>query len=174
MPSAYTIFLQGDAQLTNPLHFGDGLRCVGGTLKRLYAHHASGGAVHAPDAGAGDPPITARSAALGDPIAPGSTRYYQTYYRDPSPTFVHADKHVQRPNAVAITWWTAGQVERSMFQVERNGAEQTVAADLDRPQASGGQSSHRDELAFRQRIRRAPSDSRVDRVPSESSTPLRT
>jgi len=35
----------------------------------------------------GDPSVTARSAALGDVIPPGATRYYQTYYRDASATF---------------------------------------------------------------------------------------
>jgi hypothetical protein len=106
LPSAFTIFLQGDVRLASTLHFGDGLRCVGGTLKRLYAHNASGGAVHAPDASAGDPPITTRSAALGDPIAPGSTRYYQTYYRDPSATFCPppTGNAFNASNAVAITW----------------------------------------------------------------------
>jgi hypothetical protein len=106
LPSAFTIFLQGDAQMTNALHFGDGLRCVGGHLKRLYAHNASGGAVHGPDASMGDLPITTRSAALGDPIAPGSTRYYQTYYRDPSGTFCPppAGDTFNASNAVAITW----------------------------------------------------------------------
>jgi hypothetical protein len=27
------------------------------------------------------------SATLGDPIAAGSSRYYQTYYRDPDPNY---------------------------------------------------------------------------------------
>ena len=36
---------------------------------------------------AGDPTISARSADLGSPIAPGSTRYCQVYYRDPVPSF---------------------------------------------------------------------------------------
>jgi hypothetical protein len=31
--------------------------------------------------------VTARSAAIGDPIAPGATRLYQVYYRDPAPGF---------------------------------------------------------------------------------------
>jgi hypothetical protein len=106
MPTAFTIFLQGDAQLVNTLHFGDGLRCVGGNLKRLYSHNAVGGTVHGPDASFGDPPITTRSAALGDPIAPGSTRYYQTYYRDPSATFCPppSGNTFNASNAVAITW----------------------------------------------------------------------
>jgi hypothetical protein len=85
LPSVLSIFLQGTANLTNGAVFGDGVRCVNTTLKRLFTHNASGGVVSAP-VGA-DLSITARSAALGDPIAPGSTRYYQTYYRDPVLSF---------------------------------------------------------------------------------------
>jgi hypothetical protein len=94
--SAFTIFLQGTASLPNGLRFGDGVRCAGGSLKRLYKRSAGGGVVLAPDFGAGEPSITARSAALGDVLLPGSTRYYQTYYRDPSPTFC--------PNPPGNTW----------------------------------------------------------------------
>jgi hypothetical protein len=65
--------------------FGDGVRCVGGTLKRLYSKNAVGGVVSAP--GPGDPSISSRSATLGDPIAPGSSRSYQVYYRDPNLAF---------------------------------------------------------------------------------------
>jgi hypothetical protein len=79
LPSASAIFLQGTSNIA-PLFFGDGLRCAGGVLKRLYLKSASGGAVSAP--GPGDPSITQRSAALGDPIPPGDRRYYQVYYRD--------------------------------------------------------------------------------------------
>jgi trimeric autotransporter adhesin len=81
LPSALSIFLQGTIQ-HGPVVFGNGLRCIGGTIKRLYAKHASSGTVIAPDAG--DPSITARSAALGDTIPAGATRVYQVYYRDPS------------------------------------------------------------------------------------------
>ena len=88
LPSALTIVLQGDSFDNNGILYGDGLRCVTGNLKRLYTKNASGGIVVAP--AGGDPSITARSAALGDPIAPGSTRYYMTYYRDPDPTFCSA------------------------------------------------------------------------------------
>jgi hypothetical protein len=84
LPTALTIFLQGNASIA-PTPYGDGLRCVGGALKRLYSRSASGGAVQAPQAG--DPSITARSAALGDPISSGSTRFYMTYYRDANPAF---------------------------------------------------------------------------------------
>jgi hypothetical protein len=80
LPSALSIFLQGTTAIA-PLVFGDGLRCTGGALKRLYVHNAAGGAVSAPQPG--EPSISARSAALGDLISAGATRYYQTYYRDP-------------------------------------------------------------------------------------------
>ena len=84
-PTAFTVFLQGNASLPNGVFYGDGVRCTGGSLKRLYTKSASGGVVSAPTGA--DPSITARSAALGDPIAPGSTRYYQCWYRDPDPNF---------------------------------------------------------------------------------------
>src|SRR6185295_15802199 len=44
LPSALTVFLQGDA-LTSPVTYGDGLRCFGGSLKRLYHHNAVAGTV---------------------------------------------------------------------------------------------------------------------------------
>ncbi len=79
-PTAPTIFLQGSAQSATVV-FGQGLRCVGGSLKRLYLKSASGGIAIAP-AGA-DPSVHARSAALGDVLSAGMTRYYQAWYRDP-------------------------------------------------------------------------------------------
>jgi len=91
LPNVLCVFVQGKALLAPPVTFGDGVRCAGGNLKRLYARSADAtGAVEAPQSNDGDAPITVRSAALGDPIAPGTTRYYQTYYRDPSPTFCPA------------------------------------------------------------------------------------
>ena len=85
LPSALSIFLQGDASNPAGIVFGDGVRCVAGSLKRLYVKNASGGAVSAP--GAGDPTISARSAALGDAFTIGATRFYQVYYRDPDGSF---------------------------------------------------------------------------------------
>ena len=64
------------------------MRCVGGQLKRLGLKIASGGIASYP--GVGDPSISARSAALGDGIAPGSQRFYQVYYRDSDPNFCPA------------------------------------------------------------------------------------
>jgi hypothetical protein len=84
LPGVSSIFLQGDAAIA-PVTFGDGLRCVGGSLRRMYLHTAVGGTVNAPLAG--ELTISARSAALGDPLAAGATRYYQVYYRDPVASF---------------------------------------------------------------------------------------
>ncbi len=80
LPHPLSIVLQGSADLAGGVVFGDGVRCAGGTLKRLYARTAANGVLVAP--AAGDPSIRARSAQLGDPIASGQTRTYQVYYRD--------------------------------------------------------------------------------------------
>jgi hypothetical protein len=84
LATAFSILLQGNSDLANPVVFGDGLRCVGGNLKRLFNGNAAGGTVAYPPAGF---TISGQSAALGDPIAPGSARSYQVYYRDPNLNF---------------------------------------------------------------------------------------
>jgi hypothetical protein len=81
--------------------FGDGVRCVSGSLKRLYVKNASSGAVSAPQPG--DLSITARSAELGDTIQPGDTRYYQVYYRDSNLTFCPPDAF-NVTNAIRVGW----------------------------------------------------------------------
>jgi Tol biopolymer transport system component len=80
-PAATSIVLQGDAELAGGVVFGQGVRCAGGALKRLYVKGASGGSITAP--GPGDPSVSARSAALGDPIGAGTGRWYAVHYRDP-------------------------------------------------------------------------------------------
>jgi len=96
-----SIFLQGDVNAAPGLAYGDGIRCVSGALKRLYKKSASSGTVSAP--GAGELSIRVRSAAAGDPIPAGATRYYQVYYRDPNPTFC--------PNPVGNTWNVSNGIE---------------------------------------------------------------
>src|SRR6185295_3395475 len=59
LPSASAILLQGSTILASPITFGDGTRCIGGALKRLYVAAAVGGAVSFPPAGG--PSISARS-----------------------------------------------------------------------------------------------------------------
>ena len=83
LPTALSILLQGDALVPGGAVFGQGVRCAGGALRRLYAKSASGGGITAPDFGAGDPTVSARSAALGDVIEAGESRWYLVYYRDP-------------------------------------------------------------------------------------------
>jgi hypothetical protein len=65
--------------------FGDGMGCMGGHLKRLFHHNASAGSVSAPQGS--DLSFSARSSAVGSPIAPGATRIYHVFYRDPNPGF---------------------------------------------------------------------------------------
>jgi hypothetical protein len=80
-----TIFMMGDALTETPIHFGDGIRCAGGNLLRMYLHTAVGGNAAAPLPG--EPSISQRAANLGFPIPPGSVRYFQAYYRDGAPSF---------------------------------------------------------------------------------------
>ncbi len=84
LPSVPGIFLQGSTSIA-PVSFGDGLRCVSQVLKRLYLKSAVGGVASVPQPG--DLSISARSAALGDVLTTGAIRHYQTYYRDPNPTW---------------------------------------------------------------------------------------
>jgi hypothetical protein len=80
-PTATSIVLQGTSFLPSGVVFGQGVRCVAGTLKRLYVKTASGGSITAPSGA--DPTVSARSVALGDAISAGEQRYYMVYYRDP-------------------------------------------------------------------------------------------
>jgi hypothetical protein len=99
LPTSLSVVLQGSA-LISPAIFGDGLRCAGGSLKRLYTLHAAGGSLVAPQVG--DPMISARSAALGDTIPLGATRVYQVYYRDPNLAFCAGGFNAT--SAIAIAW----------------------------------------------------------------------
>lgn len=84
LPNALTIFISGPIAIPHR-NFGDGLRCTGGHLRRLYVKNAVGGVAMAPVGG--DPSITARMAGFGVPIQAGETHLYQAYYRDPIEIF---------------------------------------------------------------------------------------
>jgi Tol biopolymer transport system component len=101
--SVLSVFLQGTTTIT-PANYGDGLRCIGGTLERLYARNARLGVVTAPQGA--DLSISARSAALGDSIPAGATRYYQVYYRDPAITFCPdpPGNSWNVSNALSVVW----------------------------------------------------------------------
>ena len=104
LPSVLNIYLQSDGSRLPGVAMGDGVRCLAGTIRRLAAKRASGGASQFP--GPSDPSISARSAALGDPLAPGSIRFYQTYYRDNSGSFCPPPfgGGANVSNAVRIVW----------------------------------------------------------------------
>jgi hypothetical protein len=103
--TSLTVFWQG----RDPVHptgvpHAAGVRCVTQTLKRLYTGNASGGAISRP--GMGDASVSARSAAVGDPILAGQNRHYFTIYRDPSAAGPcgNTASTVNLTNAGTITW----------------------------------------------------------------------
>ena len=99
-----TVFFQGTVNNANGVFFGDGVRCAAGTIKRIGVKISAGGTATYPEPG--DLSISARSAAVGDPIAPGSMRIYQTQYRDAVPTFCAAPTGgtFNSSNAVQVIW----------------------------------------------------------------------
>lgn len=82
--SSLSIFIQGTVWIHPTVVFGAGLRCVGGTLKRMYVGNAISGTIARP--GPSDLDVATRSASPPgplDPLSPGDVRYYFVYYRDP-------------------------------------------------------------------------------------------
>ena len=53
--------------------------------------------------GVGDPSLSQRALAIGDPLAAGSTRSYQLYYRNPAPSFCPPETF-NVTNAVEAEW----------------------------------------------------------------------
>jgi hypothetical protein len=83
--NALSIVMQGNGLIPGGVAYGQGVRCLGGTIiRRLFIKAASAGSITAPDFGSGDPTVSARSAAKGDVIQAGQSRYYLVYYRDPN------------------------------------------------------------------------------------------
>jgi hypothetical protein len=80
-PTALSVLFQGRNFLSSGAIYGQGVRCVGGSLLRLYVKSASGGTITAPESG--DPSVAQRSEQLGDYLTNGLVRYYSVYYRDP-------------------------------------------------------------------------------------------
>jgi hypothetical protein len=101
-PTGTSVVLQGSAYSPTGVLFGAGVRCAAGSLKRLYIKSATAGSITAPTAG--DPSVSARSAALGDLLAPGAQRWYQVYYRDPAPGFCGPLNTFNVTQTGAISW----------------------------------------------------------------------
>jgi hypothetical protein len=105
-PTATSILLQGTAHAAGGVVYGQGVRCVAGTLKRLFTKHAVAGSITAPDFSAGDPSVSARSAALGDLIPSGQSRGYLVYYRDPDVLGgCPASCTFNATQTGQVTWW---------------------------------------------------------------------
>ncbi|HEV8112564.1 MAG TPA: hypothetical protein VGR31_07290 [Planctomycetota bacterium] len=83
-PTALSTVWQGPTSPAAGIVYGQGVRCVNGSLHRLYNKTAVTGSITAPDFGSGDPTVSARSAAQGDVIQPGQSRFYFVSYRDPT------------------------------------------------------------------------------------------
>jgi hypothetical protein len=81
-PAGASLVLQGTSLAASGLVYGHGVRCAGGPLRKLFSKTASGGSITAPDFGAGDRTVSASSAAAGDVILPGQSRWYLVLYRD--------------------------------------------------------------------------------------------
>ncbi len=120
LATATSIVLQGSVQIPAGAVFGQGVRCVGGALKRLYVKTASGGSITAPNTGAGDLSVSARSALLGDPIPPGQSRYYLVYYRDPMvPGGCPTASTFNATPSGAVSWWPGSISEEDILRQAR-------------------------------------------------------
>lgn len=94
MPNSSAIFVQGSSVGAGVV-FGDGLRCVGGSILRLRTRENVGGVAQYPSAG--DEPLSVRGAVSG----PG-VRSYQVWYRNPAAFRTSAVFNLT--NAVELTW----------------------------------------------------------------------
>jgi CHRD domain len=94
MLGANSIFIQGSNVPVGPFAFGDGLRCIGGTLRRLGVVPVSGG--NASLGTSGTTPIH----TLGQ-VIPGSYGY-QVYFRDPQSFCTSLTYNIT--NGVQVTW----------------------------------------------------------------------
>jgi hypothetical protein len=93
-PSGTCLYFQGSA-LTSAVTFGDGLSCVGGTLRRLAVRTNSAGASAYP-AGA-EAPLSVRGGATA-----GAILGYEVLYRD-APAFCSAATF-NMTNGLAVAW----------------------------------------------------------------------
>jgi hypothetical protein len=106
MPTATSILLQGDSVIPAGHVLGQGVRCVFGSIRRLYVKTAVAGSITAPDISAGDATVSARSAALGVPIVAVTTRWYTVYYRDPTVLGgCPASSTFNATQTFSIRWW---------------------------------------------------------------------
>jgi len=100
---ALSILLQASTSISNGISFGQGVRCAGGAVKRLYTKPAGGGSITAP--GIGDMAVWARSTQAGDRIQAGMTRWYFVYYKDGTVRGgCTPDRNFNTTQAQVVTW----------------------------------------------------------------------
>ena len=99
MTNAPALYFEGTMQLNGGAGamFGDGLRCVGGTIVRLGIEANSSGSSHYPSAG--DASVSVRG--LVPPA--GGTFTYQCWYRNADPAFCTAATF-NLTNGVQVAW----------------------------------------------------------------------
>jgi hypothetical protein len=97
MPNSSALYFQGSATLGggNGIVFGDGLRCVGGTVIRLGTKNNTSGGSQYPVAG--DPSVSVRGLC-----AAGDFRTYQCWYRNAA-AFCTASTF-NLTNGISVTW----------------------------------------------------------------------
>lgn len=96
-PATTALFFQGDAIVSSGagVAFGDGLRCVGGSVVRLGTKPVSSGVVTYPQAG--DASVSVRGM-----VPPNSERFYHLWYRN-SASFCTASTF-NLSEGVGVTW----------------------------------------------------------------------
>lgn len=99
-PTSSVLYFQGTSAVNGGSGsvFGDGLRCVGGSVIRLGIGTNSSGSSTYPGV-PGDPPISVKGQI---PIAGGVTRHYQAWFRDAA-NFCSASVF-NLSNGVSVTW----------------------------------------------------------------------
>jgi hypothetical protein len=97
MPNGTALYFQGIQRINGGAGapFGDGLRCVGGAVVRMGAKTNAGGASSYPESG--DAAISVKGADSA-----GLVRYYQCWYRDPTPYCTTTTFNLS--NAIQVTW----------------------------------------------------------------------
>jgi len=99
VPNGPGLYFQGSVQLNGGMGvaFGDGLRCVGGSIIRLAVISGAANASEYPRVGI-DSPVSVQGAC-----APGDVRHYQLWYRDSDPSFC-SPAVFNLTNALTLTW----------------------------------------------------------------------
>ncbi len=98
-PAAAVLFIQGSDRQSGGAGaiFGDGLRCVAGTVIRLGLSNATGGTARY-GAPYGDEPVSTRGA-----VGPaGGTFHYQAWFRDPAPLCTSSTFNLS--NGTSVVW----------------------------------------------------------------------